>query len=90
MTRALLANAGAIAAAYNVRINLPHTKDEAFITEMEATLGGLLDESKSRCEAIQQQVENPLAQAILNGEFAPGDTIEVAVDDDRLEFQNAA
>ncbi|MEO1201548.1 MAG: ATP-dependent chaperone ClpB [Pseudomonadota bacterium] len=40
--------------------------------------------------AIQQQVENPLATEILSGKFGPGDTIEVAVDDDRLEFQNAA
>jgi len=40
--------------------------------------------------AIQQQVENPLAQDILRGRFKPGDTIEVAVDEDRLKFQNAA
>ena len=40
--------------------------------------------------AIQQQVENPLAQAILEGQFKPGDIIEVGVADDRLEFQNAA
>ncbi len=40
--------------------------------------------------AIQQQVENPLASEILSGKFGPGDTIEVAVDADRLEFQNAA
>ena len=40
--------------------------------------------------AIQQQVENPLAQEILEGRFKPGDTIEVGVGDDRLEFQNAA
>jgi len=40
--------------------------------------------------AIQQQVENPLAQEILQGRFKPGDTIEVAVDENRLEFQNAA
>ena len=40
--------------------------------------------------AIQQQVENPLAQEILEGKFKPGDTIEVGVADDRLEFQNAA
>ena len=40
--------------------------------------------------AIQQQVENPLAQEILKGKFKPGDTIEVKVGDDRLEFQNAA
>jgi ATP-dependent Clp protease ATP-binding subunit ClpB len=40
--------------------------------------------------AIQQQVENPLAQEILKGSFKPGDTIEVGVTGDRLEFQNAA
>ena len=40
--------------------------------------------------AIQQQVENPLAQEILQGRFSPGDVIEVGVADDRLEFQNAA
>jgi len=40
--------------------------------------------------AIQQQVENPLAQEILQGRFKPGDVIEVDVAKDRLDFQNAA
>ncbi len=40
--------------------------------------------------AIQQQVENPLAQEILKGNFKPGDTIEVGVTDDHLEFLSAA
>ena len=40
--------------------------------------------------AIQQQVENPLAQEILQGKFKPGAVIEVGVTDDRLDFQNAA
>jgi ATP-dependent Clp protease ATP-binding subunit ClpB len=40
--------------------------------------------------AIQQQVENPLAQEILQGRFKPGDVIEVGVEEDRLDFQNAA
>ena len=40
--------------------------------------------------AIQQQIENPLAQEILKGKFKPGDVIEVDVTDDRLDFQNAA
>ncbi len=40
--------------------------------------------------AIQQQVENPLAQEILSGKFKPGDMIEVDVEEDRLEFQSAA
>ena len=40
--------------------------------------------------AIQQQVENPLAQEILQGKFQPGDVIEIGVKEDELEFQNAA
>ena len=40
--------------------------------------------------AIQQQVENPLAQEILRGKFGPGDVVDVGVADERLEFQNAA
>jgi len=40
--------------------------------------------------AIQQQIENPLAAEILQGKFKPGDVIEVGVDHDRLEFENAA
>ena len=37
--------------------------------------------------AIQQLVENPLAQAILAGRFMPGDVIEVDVSGDRLTFE---
>jgi len=40
--------------------------------------------------AIQQRVENPLAQEILKGRFKPGDTIEVRVTEDALQFQLAA
>ncbi|UJS26148.1 ATP-dependent chaperone ClpB [Thiothrix winogradskyi] len=36
--------------------------------------------------AIQQQVENPLAQQILSSKFMPGDTIAVDVVDGRLTF----
>ncbi|MBU1724872.1 MAG: ATP-dependent chaperone ClpB, partial [Gammaproteobacteria bacterium] len=36
--------------------------------------------------AIQQQVENPLAQQILSGKFMPGDTITVDVADGKLTF----
>jgi ATP-dependent Clp protease ATP-binding subunit ClpB len=39
--------------------------------------------------AIQQQLENPLAQRILKGEFAPGDLIRVSAADGKLEFQKA-
>ena len=36
--------------------------------------------------AIQQQIENPLAQRILQGEFVPGDRILVAAQDGELGF----
>jgi ATP-dependent Clp protease ATP-binding subunit ClpB len=38
--------------------------------------------------AIQQQVENPLAQAILGGKFVPGDRIRATVSaNNGLEFR---
>jgi len=37
--------------------------------------------------AIQQQVENPLAQRILRGEFGPGATVRVDASPDGLEFK---
>jgi ATP-dependent Clp protease ATP-binding subunit ClpB len=37
--------------------------------------------------AIQQQLENPLAQALLKGEFGAGDTIQVTAVDGTLSFQ---
>ncbi len=40
--------------------------------------------------AIQQQVENPLAERILTGQFAPGNRILVAVEDGRLTFEKRA
>ena len=39
--------------------------------------------------AIQQQLENPLAQKILAGEFGPGDTIKVDARDIGFEFSKA-
>jgi ATP-dependent Clp protease ATP-binding subunit ClpB len=36
--------------------------------------------------AIQQQIENPLAQRILRGEFGPGDRVKVTVRDGHLDF----
>jgi glutamate formiminotransferase/formiminotetrahydrofolate cyclodeaminase len=55
---ALMAHAGVQGAIHNVRINLPHTKDEAFIETMQSTLDHLLAESKTLSEAIQRQVED--------------------------------
>jgi ATP-dependent Clp protease ATP-binding subunit ClpB len=39
--------------------------------------------------AIQQQVENPLAQAILSGKFLPGDRIRARSNGNGLEFSKA-
>jgi len=36
--------------------------------------------------AIQQQIENPLAQRILKGEFTPGDRIRVGARDGHVTF----
>ena len=36
--------------------------------------------------AIQQRIENPLAEAILRGQFKPGDTVHVGVEDGTIAF----
>ncbi|MDG6774735.1 ATP-dependent chaperone ClpB [Thiomicrorhabdus sp. ZW0627] len=36
--------------------------------------------------AIQQRVENPLAQKLLKGEFVSGSTIHITVDNDEIQF----
>ncbi|MGH8170502.1 MAG: ATP-dependent chaperone ClpB, partial [Steroidobacteraceae bacterium] len=40
--------------------------------------------------AIQQQIENPLAQRILKGEFAPGNRIRATARDGQIVFDKAA
>src|ERR1700680_3899930 len=40
--------------------------------------------------AIQQQIENPLAQRILKGEFVPGSRIRASVQDGALVFRQVA
>jgi ATP-dependent Clp protease ATP-binding subunit ClpB len=40
--------------------------------------------------AIQHQVENPLAQRILKGEFGPGDTVRITVHEGELAFGKQA
>jgi len=40
--------------------------------------------------AIQTQLENPLAQAILRGDFGPGDRVLVTAKDGQLMFEKAA
>ena len=36
--------------------------------------------------SLQQHLENPLAQDLLKGEFAPGDTIHVRLQNDAIAF----
>ena len=39
--------------------------------------------------AIQQQIENPLAQRILQGQFGPGDRVKVGARDGQITFEKA-
>ncbi len=85
-----------------VDIQLGYLHDRLAEREMTIVLSGAAREKLAQAgfdpvygarplkRAIQQQVENPLAQEILQGKFRPGDTIEVGVAEDELEFQSAA
>ncbi len=59
-TGSLVARAGLIGAAYNVRINLKSIKDEAFGQEMRDKLSGLVEAG----EALAQEVETVMEQAL--------------------------
>jgi ATP-dependent Clp protease ATP-binding subunit ClpB len=39
--------------------------------------------------AIQQQIENPLAQALLSGQFGPGDRIRATLHEGRIAFEKS-
>jgi glutamate formiminotransferase/formiminotetrahydrofolate cyclodeaminase len=60
-TGALLGHAGLKAAAYNVRINLPHIQDEDFRSELRARLDGLLSEALDVAAQVEDRVEAVLA-----------------------------
>jgi glutamate formiminotransferase/formiminotetrahydrofolate cyclodeaminase len=59
-TAALMANAGAQAAAYNVRINLPHTDDEEFNAEMREKVEALLQECAEVATEVAKVVEEKM------------------------------
>jgi len=59
-TGALVARAGLIGAAYNVRINLKSINDEAFGQEMRDQLSGLVKEG----EALAREVEAVMEEAL--------------------------
>lgn len=58
---ALMALAGLQGAIHNVRINLPHTGDEAFIERLEAEVESLLADARALCDGIQDTVERSYA-----------------------------
>lgn len=60
---ALMGLAGVQGAIYNVRINLPHTRDDGFVAEMSRTLDDLLAGARQSCEQVQRQVEASLQRA---------------------------
>ncbi|HEX9884976.1 MAG TPA: glutamate formimidoyltransferase [Longimicrobiales bacterium] len=60
---ALLAHAGAQAAAYNVRINLPSIDDGAFRQEMRGKLGGLLEACAGFAAKVAAIVEEALGDS---------------------------
>ncbi len=61
---ALMAFAGLQGAIYNVRINLPNTLDAAFIAEMNAKLGNMIEEGRKLCDAVQCEVEKSLSAPV--------------------------
>ena len=57
---ALMANAGAISAAYNVRINLKSIKDEKFSLDVNTKLDELLKECEQILTTATKNVEKSL------------------------------
>jgi ATP-dependent Clp protease ATP-binding subunit ClpB len=66
------------------------TLSEAAITRLAAAGYDPVYGARPLKRAIQQQIENPLAQEILKGRFQPGDTIHVDGGRSGLEFEKAA
>ena len=59
-TGALLGLAGAKAAGYNVRINLPHIQDEAFRADVRTKLSAYLAEAGELARTVEERVEGAL------------------------------
>jgi glutamate formiminotransferase/formiminotetrahydrofolate cyclodeaminase len=59
-TGALVARAGLVGAAYNVRINLKSINDETFCQEMRDRLAGLVEEGESLAKEVESVMEEAL------------------------------
>ena len=66
----------------DIRIELAPAAMDALVDEGYDPVYG----ARPLKRAIQQQLENPLAQRILQGEFAPGSTIHVHAGEAGLSF----
>jgi len=62
-TGALVARAGLIGAAYNVRINLKSIKDQGWGVEIREKLGGLVSEGETLAKAVEAFMEGKLGDA---------------------------
>ena len=59
-TGALVARAGLVGAAYNVRINLKSITDEAFRKEMRDRLAGVVEEGQKLADQVEAIMEEAL------------------------------
>ena len=60
-TGALVARAGLMGAAYNVRINLKAIKDEAWGTEIRSRLDEMVKSGEALAKAVEEEMERALA-----------------------------
>ncbi|MGD8177239.1 ATP-dependent chaperone ClpB [Marinimicrobium sp. ARAG 43.8] len=64
--------------------------DDAVIDKLAETGFDPVYGARPLKRAIQQEIENPLAQDILQGTFAPGDNIHGVLNGDRITFKKRA
>ncbi len=70
-------------AARDLKLHVSKAVLEYLITEGYDVVYG----ARPLKRAVQQYLENPLAKDILEGRFMPGNTIDVVIKDDGLEFK---
>ena len=92
LTKEQIANIASIQINYlQLRLNLQDIKlkltPEALAHLAEAGFDPVYG-ARPLKRTIQQKLENPLAQALLNGKFQPGQTIEVSWGKEELQFKS--